>query len=115
MASWEPDINTDEMIVPPPPAELDSIENHPHQVLAAAAAQLSKPSGRVRAELGLLLAAVEATVLVDDSVLLSSFVDWQKSMLSSQGYPSDTVTQMGRVLSEALQGLAPTTSALLNI
>jgi methanogenic corrinoid protein MtbC1 len=113
LTSWEPDIHTAELAVPLRPTELNSIAHHRHGVLAAATAELSEPSSRVRAELGLLLAAIEATVLVDDPVLLSNFVDWQKSMLTSQGFPDDTVTKMGRALSEALQGPAPLASVLL--
>jgi methanogenic corrinoid protein MtbC1 len=114
LASWEPDIPTAEMVVPPPPAELDSIKQHRHEVLAAAVARLTEPSGRVRAELGLLLAAVEATLLVDDPVLLSSFVAWQSSMLSSQGYSAENLAQLGRALSDVLGNLAPTAVELLN-
>lgn len=114
LSSWEPDIETAELVVAPVPGEAEVIAERRLEVLASATRRLSEPSYRLRSELGLLLSAVEATLLVNDPELLSAFVEWQDSMLSDQGYSAEITAQLAPALSDALAGPAPIAAALLS-
>ena len=107
LGSWEPDTEAAELVVPPPPADLDLIERHRSEVVAAALGHLEAPPHRLRDEIDLLLAAVQAALLVDDPVLLSQFTRWQTSVLSAHGFGDKTAAQLHRALGAGLRELAP--------
>jgi len=114
LTTWEPDIEVAEMVVPSPPAELSVIDRHRQEILASAGAHLDGPPRRLRAEIDLLLSAVEAALLVNDPLVATEFITWQTSLMSSHGYPEETHAGLLRALSAALRDLAPTAAALLS-
>jgi len=114
LTSWEPDIGVAEQLVPAPPPELGSISDHRQEVLALAGGLLNEPPRRLRGELDLLLAAVEAALLVDDPTLITHFIAWQGSLLSSHGFAEETSAELRRALAARLDGVAPAAADLLN-
>ncbi len=114
LTSWEPDIETSELMVPAPAPELSSIEAHRPEILTSAIGHLNDPPRRIREELDLLLAAGQAAMLVDDPTLLSRFEAWQDSLLSAHGFADGTLMELRRALSSSLQELAPTAARLFN-
>ncbi len=113
LTSWEPDIETSELVVPASPAEMEVIDNRRQEILATTVGILTESSRRLRSEVDLLLAAVEATLLVDDPVLLSNFVEWQELTLSSQGFAAEVPAQLRSALSAGLEEIAPDAAGLL--
>ncbi len=114
LQSWEPDIEVAEQLVQPEPADVLSIEQHREDILAAAIGTLDEPDRRIRAELALLLQAVEAALLVDDPSLVSGFKAWQSSALSSHGYAAQMPANLQRGLSAGLRAVAPGAADLLD-
>jgi methanogenic corrinoid protein MtbC1 len=113
LTSWEPDIEVTEMAVPNPPADIASIDRQREQILAAAINRLDDPPRRLRHELGWLLDAVAATLLVDDPQLLADFSSWQASLLSAHGFPATITADLRRALAGGLGSTAPTAARLL--
>jgi methanogenic corrinoid protein MtbC1 len=113
LTTWEPDIEVAEMVVPVPPADLQAIEEHREQVLASAIARLTDPPRRLRSELGWLLDAAVAALLVDDPELLAEFSEWQAAVLTSHGFHETTAGELRRALSTSLESMAPTAARLL--
>jgi hypothetical protein len=113
LTSWEPDIEVAEMAVPNPPPDLATIDRQREQILAAAINRLGDPPRRLRHELGWLLDAVAATLLVDDPQLLVEFSAWQTSLLSGHGFPETTTADLSRALAGGLDDTAPTAARLL--
>jgi methanogenic corrinoid protein MtbC1 len=113
LTSWEPDIEVAEMAVPNPPADLATIDRQREQILAAGINRLDDPPRRLRHELGWLLDAVAATLLVDDPQLLIEFSAWQTSVLSAHGFPETTTADLRRALAGGLDATAPTAARLL--
>ena len=113
LMSWEPDIETSELVVPTPPVEMEVIDNRRQEILASAIGLLTDSSRRLRSELDLLLSAVEATLLVDDPVLLADFSRWQASALSSQGFSTEIPAQLSQALAAGLTPMTPDAAGLL--
>jgi methanogenic corrinoid protein MtbC1 len=113
LQSWEPDIEVAEQFVQPEPPDLPSIERHREEILATAIGTLDEPDRRIRAELAPLLQAVEAALLVDDPALVSGFIAWQSSLLSSHGYAEEVPGNLHRGLSAGLGAVAPGAADLL--
>ena len=114
LTSWEPDPEVAERVVPTPPAELDVIDRHRQEVLAAVEVRLGDAPRRLRSEADLLLGAVEATLLVGDPEVLSEFLAWQTSLLSSHGFAEETATEVRQAVAAGLHDLAPGAADLLS-
>lgn len=114
LTTWEPNIETAEELIPSLPAELGLISGRRQSVLAAAIGHLNEPPRRLFGELDLLLAAVEATLLVDDPTVLSRFVAWQVAVLESHGFSEETATRLRRAISAGLRDVAPVAAGLLD-
>ncbi|MGZ8754919.1 MAG: hypothetical protein ACXW15_06985 [Acidimicrobiia bacterium] len=60
------------------------------------------------------MSAVEAALLVDDRSLVTEFITWHTSLLSSHGFANESYADLLRGLSSAPADLAPTACGLLN-
>jgi methanogenic corrinoid protein MtbC1 len=113
LTAWEPGIETAELAVPETPAELGLIDHRRQELLARSMVHLDESSRRLREELELLLAAVEAALLVDDPMLVSQFTAWQAALLSSHGFADEIPAGLRRALSAGLSDIAPAAARLL--
>jgi len=113
LATWEPDIETAEQLVPVESPELSVISERREAILAASIDHFGSPPRRLRTDLGLLLSAAEAALLVGDPAPLRSFTGWQTAILSTHGFDAEVSGRLRNALAESLEELAPRAADLL--
>lgn len=116
--AWTPDIVVAEAGANNPSDELNSLVYRRAAVVSVAQEELerllgSRPGHRLVDEIGELLSAIEAGLLVNDPQLVADMLNWQEAMLTAQGHIS------GRALVGALQRslplISPAAASLLTL
>jgi methanogenic corrinoid protein MtbC1 len=95
LETWSPDPVRAEAGAKNPGRLLELVIDQHNSVLAAAESRLANSLGRplsarMRNELAIALDATEASMLVDDPILLSQFLDWQRQTLDAHGLEHHT-------------------------
>lgn len=117
LESWSPDIDASEAAAADPVDELTGLLDNRPGLIGKARARLDddlvepRLNARVLSELGLILDAVGASLLVDDPEIIEELLDWQQVTLSAHGLQLDS--KLTHAVSEAIRETSPTGAALL--
>lgn len=116
LENWHPDIEASERQARDPSPGLIDLVARRGEVISAAGSSLRQqmpldPDSRLIDELGILLGAIEASMLLEDESILQEVLAWQKAILRAHGYA--TSDHLPRALVEGLQGQHPDAAQLL--
>lgn len=115
--SWEPDIEASEASAVDPGRELTGLLDDRPGLISKARANLDgdliepRLNARVLSELGLVLDAVGASLLVDDSQIVEDLLDWQQVTLSAHGL--ELGSKLASAVAEAIGETSPSGATLL--
>jgi methanogenic corrinoid protein MtbC1 len=114
---WEPDIEASEKMAADPDPELTRLLDDRPGLISAARSLLDnalvepRMNARILSELGLILDALGAALLVDDPEIVHQLLQWQRSTLSAHGLELDSA--LPRALADAVGQRSPSAAAIL--
>lgn len=117
LESWEPDIEASETRAADPDSELTQLLDDRPGLISAARSRLDdslvepRMNARILSELGLILDAVGAALLVDDAEIVDQLLQWQRSTLSAHGLKLDSA--LTRAMAAAVEPKSRSAAAIL--